>query len=568
MLETRATRPHRNHPNPILTPPAYAGYATQVQSIADSEASSRDQRGQRVAGPPGLSPPGLPPGLRDQFADTRERIPVHMGKAPSYQTISNNRATTLFLEEDPRAMRGATPGTTRSTHEHTNATDAPTPACASGDPAATDSIVPTPSPGSTPATFDAAWMQTAAEGRALIRLSDRENQIEFTEEEVRVSVSAALTALARGWNGDIIVTAFGRTGPWQIALDSTDADLLEEAECVFLTQVDRERDLEHEFIVTRLNPDGSIRRVHDESAPLGAASLQERAERIRRNEARAAEKKRREFRCFIDGPAAVAMFNIDNRKAFFQAATDRLRYQINASLGKPAIERMDMVLRKTKEGGDLNGALVYVTLQRDLDRTAKEWLAASDWSSNKYLQMGYRVPPAKVRLPKEITEAMGVKPCCFLPRCRGAARCTAMEDAYRASGLTFPSGFTAHGPSNPLQPTHEMIRNERKRQQELASIENAKRRGSTLDRLSKKRCHLFHMGQCHRKVCARKHGSVRRAAQIMCFSKTQAGIDQGFVCIHGDDCIFKGLDMNYVSFELPDTDDEGESGAASSSTNG
>ena len=273
-----------------------------------------------------------------------------------------------------------------------------------------------------------------------------------------------------------------------------------------------------------------IRQTIEAAAASAAAKVMgshERRERIDFNEARARLKKARELRLFIDGPPATAMMETKDRQIYFDKAVDALQTALNSSSVHVGPERVNHTLSKTKSDAATNTAIVWITLPEG--ETTAEWMQKVQWNRYKYIQMGSGIPPAKLRMQASLTNQLGLKPCCYLPRCAGAGFCLAHKHAYMAANCAPTNGPRG---SSYLPPTHEQEVTARKhaRQSEIEDRQ-AKEARLTLERSMRSRpCLRWRNGRCHRTACKLTHGSAEEAKKITCYSATAAGRKERFKC--------------------------------------
>ena len=388
--------------------------------------------------------------------------------------------------------------------------------------------VPPPESGE---TF-AGWFTNATKGRALVLLRNPKNTYAFTDDDVQTSVKTTCLLIDPEWTGSLTVTGFG-TGPWQVGMDEKTANMLVEGEYVDLFSITNE-DKECEFTVDLCDPHGRpIRQQAERAAEREAsrtAGSNERRERLDNNEARARLKKAREMRLFIDGPPATTMMGPQDRKIYFNRAVGELKTALNASAMHVGPDRVNHTMSTTKSGAATNTAIVWITLpEGELTET---WMHTVQWHRYKYIQVGKGVPPAKLRVQSSLANDLGLKPCCYLPRCAGPGYCLAHKDAYVAAGCQPPQG--EGGFRFDLPPTHEQANASRKhaRQVEIEDRQ-AKEARIILERSMRKRaCIRWRNGICHRTAvqCRSAHGTDEEAKKIHCHSATKAGRKSGFKC--------------------------------------
>ena len=119
----------------------------------------------------------------------------------------------------------------------------------------------------------------------------------------------------------------------------------------------------------------------------------------------------------------------------------------------------------------------------------------------------------RLEVARAVADAMGVKPCCLLPRCRGPSLCSAQRDAKER-------WKAMHG----IQQAEESVlppwMQEKKRKIDEKERE-MKARQAALEKAAQNLCARYLLGTCPRFVewhgkCSRRHGSVEEAKKVQC----------------------------------------------------
>ena len=351
--------------------------------------------------------------------------------------------------------------------------------------------------------ISADWMQQHAEKVGML-LSLPDNDINFTIEEVQTAVKTTLMDLEISDPGGVDVTSRGRTGPYEVMLSLTarDAIMTQGEVDVFQFEGDAEDTTFRAFVMDQY---GAV--VQSEKSQQAEANEASRAQRLMANKLKAEEMKGTQLRFFMDGTSQSAMLEKTKREEFFAAALKKLGMMINAKCHvKP--HKMTIISVKDAFGNETNKGIIFLNLPKGTD--GPEWVKSFRWDGMKYIHMGRHVLPVKIRMDPKTIKAVGLKQCCFLPRCRDIP-CPALSDAYNLADCARAKRETR---------THEPSWQQEKiqRQEEAAGRVNEARKKAeeAVARRREKFCKQWKAGRCFKEACANKHGTPAETAEIEC----------------------------------------------------
>ena len=353
------------------------------------------------------------------------------------------------------------------------------------------------------AGIDAAWIAQHAE-RVGMMLSLPDNDVEFTIEEVQTAVKTTLMDLGVVDPGKIDVASRGRTGPYEVTLSLAEREaVLSQGELDVFQHAGTEE--ERTFRALETDQFGNV--VQSAKSQAAGLNESERAERLEKNAAAAAERKGTHVRVFIDGTSQSASLAESKRTEFFAAAMQKLRVAIEARC-KVKPQRMALVAVKDAFGNETNKGIIFINLPKGT--VGHEWIAEMRWDVVKWIHMGQYITPLKVRMEGKMLASAGLKQCCFLPRCRSIP-CSARNDA-----LALASCESNKREHREHEPTWKQEKDKRQKETADNVLMAKEQAAAAVARRREKMCKQWTMGRCHKMACAYKHGSPQEASVIEC----------------------------------------------------
>ena len=338
--------------------------------------------------------------------------------------------------------------------------------------------------------------------RVIVEFSNPTNEVEFTRRELMDSIGLAARVYAEGGEKPrldfMVIDSYRQSGPYKVAMHRDTARLILQNGAMEISQLAAEEPEDVLFDTHACDLQG--RRMVP-SAHAGRESQSDRWERQEqefkeRNDSNRAKTQK----LYLDLPSGASTWSEQKHKAFDDSTRTTLLRELGAE--NVSIQQLTDV----ESGTQLNRKAAYVRFASEGQKHDAQ-LHKTRYLTSEPLGL-IACKPAKAT-----ADAMGVKPCCLLPRCRGPSLCTAQRDAktrWKAE----------HG----LQQREESIfppwLQEKKRKLDEKEREMQARK-ATLERAAQTLCARYLIGTCPRFVewhgkCSRRHGSAEEAKKIQC----------------------------------------------------
>jgi hypothetical protein len=254
------------------------------------------------------------------------------------------------------------------------------------------------------ATVEAAQepRQDGQEGqKVLLRLSCRDNEINFTIEDVILSCRALAKACGREEHEVYMATAQKRSGPYTVAVSKeTGAYFVGDTVNIYSTKTDEDA----EFEVTELDENGFSEASRTRYSEANAQRAARRA--VRQNDDKT-------VRLFVDLPDTYMAKPLGVFNDLADKVMNTYKSRLEALAGRGGV-RIQVTSVESSEisGLPYNTFLIFADFE---SRDMRE-LTDMDFASLKYCDDGESSQMARARMPRKNLETLGLSACCLRPR--------------------------------------------------------------------------------------------------------------------------------------------------------
>ena len=368
-----------------------------------------------------------------------------------------------------------------------------------------------------------------------MRLSCKDNKIDFTIEDVVLSCKALARACGRDEHEVYMATAQKRTGPYTVAVsEETGAHFVGDTVNIFKTKTDEDADFE----VTELDENGFSEASRTRYSEANAQRAARRAVRQVDNKT---------IRLFVDLPDTYMIKPLGEFNELADKVMDTYKARLEALAGSDGV-RINVISVESSEieGLPYNTFLIFADFK---DKDTRE-LAAVDFSSLKYCDDGVSNQMARARMPRRNLENLNLSACCLRPR--GACederkvngnRCLVQDRAYeqrrKARRQAGPSEEYREARAREKQVIKDARKRAREEAQAQAEVKSKEQCAKACSRWLAGKC--YRDGKCSRRhtndVSQRDDGDIRTTdtACIDCASLVGgSNYDEKWVCKFGE----------------------------------